>query len=70
MGPNLVLLQNALDQTQGAGRCNAASWRELLQAKLAALNVQAVREDVSPFLERPQDASLLTRDNLEVLLQE
>ena len=27
-----------------------------------------VGDDVSPFLERPQDAALLTRDNLEGLL--
>jgi hypothetical protein len=33
------------------------------------LDVQAVCDDVNPFLERPQDAALLTRDNLEKLLQ-
>jgi hypothetical protein len=31
-------------------------------------HLPAVREDVSPFLERPQDAALLTRENLEGLL--
>ncbi len=66
--PNLSLLQNALDQTQGAGRYNAPSWRELVRERLAALDLQAVCDDVSPFLERPQDAALLTRDNLEGLL--
>lgn len=67
--PNLPMLQNALDQTQGVGRHSAPSWRKLLRARLAALNIQAVCDDVSPFLERPQDASLLTRDNLEILLR-
>jgi Nucleotidyl transferase AbiEii toxin, Type IV TA system len=67
--PNLPLLQNALDQTQGAGRRDARSWRELVRERLATLDMKAVREDVSPFLERPQDAALLTRDNLEELLQ-
>jgi hypothetical protein len=32
------------------------------------LNLKAVRDDVSPFLERPHDAALLTRENLEGLL--
>jgi predicted nucleotidyltransferase component of viral defense system len=67
--PNLTLLQNAFDQTQGVGRHNAMLWRELARERLATLNLQAVGDDVSPFLERPQDAALLTRDNLEVLLR-
>lgn len=68
--PNLPLLQNALDQTQGSGRYDAASWRDLVRARLATLNMQAVCDDVSVFLERPRDATLLTRDNLEGLLQD
>jgi len=66
--PNVLLLQNALDQTQGVGRCDASAWRELVRARLASLEMSAVSGDVSPFLERRQDASLLTRDNLESLL--
>jgi len=69
VAPNLALLQAALDQTQGTGRYNALSWRELVLKRLSALNLQAVCDDVSPFLERPQDAALLTRANLEGLLQ-
>lgn len=67
--PNIALLQNALDQTQGAGRHVARSWVELVRERLATLDLQAVRNEVSPFLERPQDASLLTRENLEGLLR-
>jgi len=67
--PNGTLLQNALDQTQGAGRLDASSWRQLVRVRLATLDVQAVSDDVSPFLERPQDAALLTRENLEGLLR-
>jgi predicted nucleotidyltransferase component of viral defense system len=66
--PNLPLLQHALDQTQGAGRHRAQAWVELVSARLATLDLQAVCDDVSPFLERPQDAALLTRDNLLGLL--
>ena len=67
--PNLPLLQNALDQTQGFGRYTAPAWRELVRERLATFEMQAVRDDVAPFLERPQDAALLTRDHLEGLLQ-
>ena len=67
--PNLLLLQNALDQTQGVGRHNAQSWRELVQERLTTLNFSSVSKEVLPFLERPQDAVLLTRDNLDKLLQ-
>lgn len=67
--PNLPLLQNALDQTQGAGRHDATAWRDLVRERLIALDLEAVRDDVSSFLERPQDAALLTRENLEGLLQ-
>jgi hypothetical protein len=62
--PNIAMLQNALDQTQGAGVCDAGSWSELVRARLESLDVATVLDDVRPFLERPQDAALLTRDNL------
>jgi hypothetical protein len=67
--PNLPLLQNALDQTQGAGRYVARSWVELVLGRLAALDMHAIRDDVAPFLERQQDATLLTRENLDELLR-
>lgn len=68
VAPNLTLLQNALDQTQGAGRYHTPDWRELVRERLLTLDFQAIADDVSPFLERPQDSALLTRDNLEGLL--
>jgi len=67
--PNLTLLQNALDQTQGSGRHDATEWQRLVQERLEAFDLKAIRDDVSPFLERPQDAALLTRENLSGLLQ-
>jgi hypothetical protein len=68
VAPNLPFLQAALDQTQGAGRRDALAWKQLVQARLTALDMRAVSEDVGPFLERPQDAALLTRENLSVML--
>ena len=66
--PNLQLLQNALDQTQGAGRFRAADWRDLLSARLARLDTRALARDVQPFLERPADAALIVPPNLEAIL--
>jgi len=66
--PNLFLLQNALDQTAGPGRFDAQDWKALVRARLAAFDMAAIAADVRPFLERPQDASLLSRDNLLALL--
>ena len=70
VAPNVPLLQHALDQTQGVGALDACSWRGLVQTRLESLDMDAVAEDVRPFLERPQDAGLLTRENLVGLLRE
>jgi len=67
--PNLPLLQNALDQTRGSGRCDAHDWVALVRARLGSFDMKAIGEDVRPFLERTQDAGLLTRDNLLGLLR-
>ncbi len=69
VSPNLALLQNALDQTQGAGRFDARRWREEVSGRLATQDVKALLDDVGPFLERPQDATMITRDNLLGLLR-
>jgi predicted nucleotidyltransferase component of viral defense system len=67
--PNLPLLQNALDQTQGIGRSDAHAWRALVLARIGSLDMAAISADAGPFLERPLDAALLTRDNLMGLFQ-
>lgn len=67
--PNLSLLGNALAQTQATGRCDPGGWRVLVRDRLADLDMEAVARDVRPFLERPHDAALLTRDNLMGLLE-
>lgn len=67
--PDLQLLQNALDQTLGSGARDAADWRRLLKTKLAGLDVASLAADVRPFLERPADRNLLTRPNLESVLE-
>jgi predicted nucleotidyltransferase component of viral defense system len=66
--PNGVLLQNALDQTQGAGRWNGANWRMDLATRIAELDCRALREDIRSFLEHPSEADLLTADHIRTTL--
>ena len=40
-----------------------------MRARLRAFDLEAIADDVRPFLERPEDAGLLTRDNLLGLLR-
>lgn len=68
--PNLELLQSALDQTQGAGALDAANWRALLRERLAALDIEALINDVRVFLERSDDRRLLERSLLEAALDD
>lgn len=64
VSPNLRLLQAALDQTEGAGAWPAEGWQEVLRRRLDALDVDALRDDVAPFLERPADRDLLTQEHI------
>jgi hypothetical protein len=41
---------------------------EEVRDRLLAMDVEALLEDVGPFLERPRDAALITRENLLGLL--
>jgi len=70
VAPNLVLLQNALDQTAGTGAQDARAWRALVRQQLQRWNMAVLLADVRPFLEHPPDAALLTRENLQILLQD
>jgi predicted nucleotidyltransferase component of viral defense system len=66
--PNLVLLQHALDQTQGAGTFRAVDWREMLSETVQVMDFSKLLQDLEPFLERPQDARLLTAAHIQSLL--
>ncbi|MDD2237803.1 MAG: nucleotidyl transferase AbiEii/AbiGii toxin family protein [Kiritimatiellae bacterium] len=66
--PNRTLLQHALDQTEGQGRVDAGRWRESIARKLERLDEDALRRDVESFLERPEDAHLLTKENWMAVL--
>ena len=68
--PNLVLLNNALTQTNWGGpEFSAENWRTALQRHLSSLNWPRIRQDVQPFLETGTGAALLTQENLDRLLR-
>ena len=57
--PNLVFLQNALDQTNPKKRVDAAQWRDEVRQRLLTYDIDHLRADVRPFLEHFPDADLL-----------
>jgi hypothetical protein len=67
--PNLVQLQNALDQSQGAGKRSAANWKSDLVAAVERFSCAKLRDDVRPFLERPGEAELIEIENLKAVLR-
>lgn len=69
--PNLVLLNNALVQTNWAGeKLTEENWREQIWSRLRDQNWVSIVKDVRPFVEPGFDLNLLTQANLHNLLQE
>lgn len=67
--PNLVQLDNALRQTGWeGGDLTGSNWRQHIAGRLDALNWDEARRDVAPFLEREQDAELITKPGMLDLL--
>jgi len=68
--PNLVLLNNALAQTDWTGEIlTPASWKGVVANRLQRLNWDSVVDDVRPFIEPGFDLDLLTLANLERVLK-
>jgi hypothetical protein len=68
-GPNLAMLNAALEQTAWTGpRLAAANWRRVVRQHVEGLPWSRIVADARPFLERTDDAALLTRENLVALL--
>ena len=63
--PNLILLNNALQQTGWKGKLLAkGNWRPALRKRFQTVEWQRVVNDVRPFLEPSEDPNLLTYTNL------
>jgi predicted nucleotidyltransferase component of viral defense system len=68
--PNIELLNNALKQTGWSGpEIAVENWRELVLQRIEEFSWEQIRRDVKPFLERSEDAALLTKENVSSLLQ-
>jgi len=69
--PNLVLLNNALEQTGWSGPAlDEATWVEAVRARVRSVKWESLAADVSPLLESPEDRELLTRETVLRLLDE
>ena len=68
--PNLVLLNNALKQSEWkGGKLSESTWRKVVQRKIETMAWERVVDDVEPFLEKEAELDLLTRENLLSLLK-
>jgi len=64
--PNLTLLNNALQQTNGSGPyLTGENWRAAIGDRLRQLEWQRVAQDVDPLLEPGAGTEMLTLENLE-----
>jgi predicted nucleotidyltransferase component of viral defense system len=67
--PNLVLLNNALRQTNWTGpELRESNWRALIRKKIDTMNWKNIVNDARPFLDTTAEPALLTKDNLDRML--
>ena len=68
-GPNLVLLNNALQQTHWNGDIlTETNWRNQVLQRLKTVDWSGIVNDVRPFVEPRFDLNLLTFDNFKKIL--
>ena len=67
--PNLVLLDNALQQSGWKeDRPAQRTWRRIVRHRLRTVDWDRLKADVGPFLEPGAGTDLMTRENLELVL--
>ena len=64
VAPDLVQLQNALDQTQGEAAVDSNEWKRHLMDSIRRHDCSLLAADVRPFLEHQNEADLLTEENM------
>jgi hypothetical protein len=68
--PNLILLNNALTQTNwNGGLLTEENWKQQVWQRLQTLTWSGIVEDVRPFVEPSFNLNLLTLDNFERILK-
>ncbi len=67
--PNLVLLNNALAQTDWNGSgLTTENWNQIVRTRIETVSWDHAREDVRPFLADRQETALLMKENVLHLL--
>jgi hypothetical protein len=68
--PNLILLNNALTQTNWKGKTlTKDNWKEQVWRRLKSLNWTSIVDEVRPFVEPGFDLQLLMLANFEIMLK-
>ena len=67
--PNIELLTQAVAQTEGDAAWNGESWRRQLLGCFEQLDLEAVKRDIAPFLERKEELVLFSVENLGRVVQ-
>lgn len=68
--PNIMFLNKALEQTQWDGaEITDKNWTIITGERLESIDWAQAVNDVHPFIERPSDLKLLTKDNVFKLLK-
>jgi hypothetical protein len=67
--PNLIMLNNALSQTNWTGKSiTSENWKNQVWQRLKVQNWSGIIKDVQPFVETGFDLNLLTLDNIRKVL--
>ena len=70
LSPNIILLQNALKQTDWEKEFpSKANWRDFLYKVVKEADWKKVRQDVENFLERPSDMDIFNQENVLRLIK-
>ncbi|MFH0771782.1 MAG: nucleotidyl transferase AbiEii/AbiGii toxin family protein [Candidatus Omnitrophota bacterium] len=70
ISPNITLLANALKQTGWKKDYPTENtWRHIIRDAVNKTDLGGVKKDVENFLERPEDLSVLTKENVLKLLE-
>ncbi len=68
--PNIEFLNNAARQMEDAPpNFTSANWKALTARRLGELDLREARRQVLPFLERPEEADLMTPESFAALLK-
>ena len=68
--PNIILLNNALKQTEWCGsEMTVDNWRKETALRVSQYNWDKVITDAHPFVERQNDLQMLNRQNMIKLLE-